>query len=144
MSFILELLSKILLALITIYAIPATVKWIKSRKELKIEQLKNAETEEERRIAKCEIEMLDYADDIVETIEKQFEKQDLALKSIEPSLSLGSAKKTAVMSQLLYKAIKLKVDFDNDFWAEKVDRKVEFTRNVNQRSKDKDKQVKPV
>lgn len=63
--------------------------------------------------------------------ENNFLKQNTALKSVDPSLSLGSIKKQIVMGQVIAKANELKIKIDPNEWSEKIDNEVKDSTLIN-------------
>lgn len=67
--------------------------------------------------------------------ENNFLKQNTALKSVDPSLSLGAVKKQIVMGQVIAKANELNIKIDPIEWSEKIDNEVKDSTLINNTSK---------
>lgn len=129
----------VILAFISSTLIPF---WLKL-KRAKAEATQNQEDIDEARkaetLAKNMLEMTDLAQSIVSNLEKQFYKQDTALKNISSALSLGATKRECALAQLSERATTLGLTFDREYWGSIIDGIVKLTREVNMREKDKPK-----
>lgn len=106
--------------------LPLVVKFVQ---ELKARR--NAETETEK--TKALNDMLATAQAFVQNAEKAFEGYDKMLK--QQGESAGAMKKDNVITKLQTYALQHGYDFDVNFWDEKIDEIVAFTKNVNAKKK---------
>lgn len=111
-----------LIGVFCVGVIPTMIALLKSLKAKRL-----AKTEAEKEVAKTN--MRDYLTTLIESAEKLYKGVDVALKS--QGQSAGPMKKDSVMSKLQSYAINAGYTFDIDYWSEKIDELVEFTRNVN-------------
>lgn len=102
--------------------IPTMIALLKSLKSKRL-----AKTEAEKEAAKTN--MRDHLTTLIESAEKLYKGVDVALKS--QGQSAGPMKKDSVISKLQTYAINAGYTFDVEYWSEKIDELVEFTRNVN-------------
>lgn len=103
-------------------AIPLVSALIKA---IKAKKLKEQESK-----AECaKNDMMTYAETLISNAEQLFKQMDLLLK--KNGESAGILKKESVMSKLLAYAISKNYEFDDEFWSNKIDEIVAFTRNVN-------------
>lgn len=77
------------------------------------------------------LEMTKAANEIIESLEKNFATQDAILKSFDPSRTLGSVKKECALARLSEYATQIGVEFDREYWSNEIDEIVRLTRNVN-------------
>ena len=99
------------------------VKAIKARKE--------AETAAEKE--KANNDLLNVAQDLVATAEKAFASLDTVMK--QQGASAGPMKKENVAAKLQAYALSKGYDYDAEYWSEKIDEIVAFTREVNAKKK---------
>ena len=111
-----------LIGVFFIGVIPTMIALLKSLKSKRL-----AKTEAEKEVAKTN--MLDQLTILIESAEKLYKGVDVALKS--QGQSAGPMKKDSVISKLQTYAINAGYTFDVEYWSEKIDELVEFTRNVN-------------
>lgn len=109
--------------LLFVTVIPTIVKYVKTWKEYKA-----AKTEAERQAAINE--MLGYANELVAAAEETYKKVDTLLKQ-DGGKGSGAVKKDSVMTKLQAKCIEKGIEFDSEYWSEKVDDIVKLTRTVN-------------
>ena len=76
--------------------------------------------------------------------ENNFLKQNTVLKSVDPSLSLGSVKKQIVLGQVIAKAHELKLKIDENIWSEMIDNEVKDSTVINNASKGIKTQIKQI
>lgn len=106
-------------------AIPILMKWNKARK------LKNTAISEAEK-QKAHNEMLEQANSFIALAEITFDSFDKVLKD-QNNGSAGSMKKESVLNKLQAFAISKGYEFDSDFWSEKIDEIVSFTKAVNRK-----------
>lgn len=111
-----------LIGVFFIGVIPTMIALLKSLKSKRV-----AKTEAEKEAAKTN--MRDQLTILIESAEKLYKGVDVALKS--QGQSAGPMKKDSVISKLQTYAINAGYTFDVEYWSEKIDELVEFTRNVN-------------
>lgn len=94
------------------------------------EDRKRAEIAEQH--ASKMLEMTKVANEIIESLEKNFATQDALLKSFDPSSrTLGSVKKECALARLSEYATQIGVEFNREYWSNEIDEIVRLTRNVN-------------
>lgn len=103
--------------------IPAIIKWNKDRKAKN-----NAINEAEKQ--KAQIEMLNQANSFIQIAEDTFNAFDRVMKA-QHSGTAGALKKGSVMTNLQAFALSKGYEFDSEFWSNKVDEIVAFTKSVN-------------
>jgi hypothetical protein len=105
--------------------IPMFVKWNKARKN------KNkAVTEAEKQ--KAHNEMLDHANSLIILAEETYKSFDKVMKA--QGDSAGRVKKKSVISDLQAFALTNGYEFDAEFWSNKIDEIVRFTKSVNSKN----------
>lgn len=92
-----------------------------------IKARKHAESAEE--IAKADKAMEDKAMELIESAEDLYHKVDAAMKA--QGASAGLLKKDSVLSKLQDFALQANYNFNREFWSQKIDELVSFTKKVN-------------
>lgn len=87
--------------------------------------------EEAEKQAAAMLKMTEKAQQVVEALEKRFEAQNSALKSVDSSCTLGSIKQECALAELSEFAQSIGTKFDRDYWTKKITDIVQLTRNVN-------------
>lgn len=103
-------------------AIPAIIGFVKAAKNKKA--AKNAEEK-----ALAEKDMITQANGFISNAETFYKSLDTLLK--KQGESAGPYKKESVMNQLQAYASEKGITFDKEYWSEKVDSLVKFTKEVN-------------
>lgn len=129
----------VILAFTTSTLIPFWVKLKKAKAEATQSKEDIAAAQKAEDFANKMLEMTNLAQEVIGSLEKQFDKQDAAIKSVSPTLSLGATKRECALAQLSEKATVLGMPFDREYWGKIVDGIVKLTREVNMRDKDKPK-----
>lgn len=88
--------------------------------------------------------LLVFMKQAIVSAENNFLKQNTVLKSVDPSLSLGSIKKQIVLGQVIAKAHELKLKIDENIWSEMIDNEVKDSTVINNASKGIKTQVKQI
>ena len=102
--------------------IPALIAFLKARKASKL-----AKSNAEKEAAKND--MLVEMNTLINSAEQVFKQVDIVLK--QNGETAGPLKKDSVLSKLLAYAISKGYEFDNEYWSNKNDETVKFTRDVN-------------
>ena len=121
-------------------AIPMFIKWNSARKAKNHAQelAQQAVTEADYAIAeaekkKAQLEMLEQANEFITIAEITFNSFDKVLKS-QNNGSAGSMKKESVLNKLQAFAFSKGYEFDSEYWSNKIDEIVSFTKSVNSKS----------
>ena len=110
--------------------IPLTIATVKNWKNKNIAEKINA--------------LLVFMKQAIVSAENNFLKQNTVLKSVDPSLSLGSVKKQIVLGQVIAKAHELKLKIDENIWSEMIDNEVKDSTVINNASKGIKTQIKQI
>lgn len=102
--------------------VPLLLKMIKAYKMHKI-----AKTEAEKE--KATIDLITYAQALIEKAEEDFKSFDRAMKN--QGSSAGVIKKDNVLTKLQAYSMTKGYEFDLDLWSAKIDELVKFTKEVN-------------
>ena len=114
----------VITSFLTVTLIPtivALVKYVKSYKAAKTEAEKLS----------IYTQMSDVANNLIAEAEKTYFAVDDALKKNGETSGSGAIKKAVVMSKLHDYCVSSGVEFDDQFWSEKIDSLVTLTKNVN-------------
>jgi hypothetical protein len=135
---IFSLITAILGALCT--GVPIFYKWNKARKNKNVaeEKLSESTTEAEIKKAeaeklKAELEMNEQAKAFIQMAETSFNSFDRVLKAQNHGTA-GAMKKENVLTKLQAFALSKGYDFDCEFWSNKIDEIVNFTKSVNSKN----------
>lgn len=105
------------------------------KKKIKLDKQLDATTDEAER-AKLEaesaqsiVDMTNILDELIENAETLY--GDVAAQLKSSGKTAGAVKKDSVMSKLQAYALSKGYDFDETYWSNAIDTKVEFTKKVN-------------
>lgn len=104
--------------------IPITVKLF-----LNVKKYRQADTEAEK--AAILLEISELMKNSIEEAEEVY--KDMASALYANNIKIGTLKKDSVISKLQNYCIERNVKFDREYWSNKIDETIEFTKKINKR-----------